>query len=706
MILRYFYGDSIAQFIKEDEAHILGQLTNAHSRMLASLQDTQIAAWRVEIDVLRHALAAYAERGHIFFEYSIPRMGRRIDVALLIDGRVVILEFKVGATQVLRQDIYQVWDYALDLKNFHEASHNRVIVPVLVATDCHAPSYTFVPHNDEVYRPIVVNAKTLPVCITDAVSLPESANTSGCILSGSRSTNTLSLPGGVNNTTANMDDWALSRYSPTPTIIEAASVLYNHHSVEDISRSDATAKNLTDTCQTISHVIAHAKAERFKAICFVTGVPGAGKTLVGLNIATHQSDKDDIAVYLSGNFPLVQVLTEALARDKCKRTRETGGRITITDARSQVKAFIQMIHHYRDTCFEGAKIVDGEIVIDESYYHKQSNSHKSFTPVDHVAVFDEAQRAWTQEALANFMKRKKGVNDFPYSEPEYLISCLDRHDDWAVIVCLVGGGQEINTGEAGISEWIESLNRHFRDWHVYVSDRLKEDEYAAGKALDLLREHDHVIYDSSLHLSVPMRSFRAENLAKFVQALLDIDLITARSTLHQLDRYPLLLTRNLNTAKLWLRQKARGSERYGMIVSSQAQRLKPLAIDVRLKPDVVHWFLDDDTDVRSSFYLEDVATEFDVQGLELDWACVVWDGDFRYTDHGWTHHAFVGDKWQNINKHERRAFQKNAYRVLLTRARQGMIIVVPEGNVADHTRLPIIYDSTYHYLRSIGIPEI
>lgn len=682
MILRYFYGASISEFLVTSDDAVIHSLSKGHTDLLTSLQNTQMSAWEEELVILRECLKPYAGRGYIYMEYNIPRMGRRIDVALVIDGVVIVVEFKVWSNAVSGLDLCQVWDYALDLKNFHSGSHHRAIVPVLVPTDCPDTVVEFIPYDDNVYRPVATNREGLAACLAGALRLIG------------------------RQTDGQEDQWALSRYQPTPTIIEAASVLYNNHSVKEISRSDAAARNLTDTCGFISKVIQKAKQESFKAICFVTGVPGAGKTLVGLNIATEQLGTGDLAVYLSGNFPLVQVLTEALARDKKRRTEEAGKKIGIGEARSQVKAFIQMIHHYRDTCLEGAKIDNGEIVIDEDYFAHKANSMKSFTPADHVAIFDEAQRAWTREALANFMKRKKGMDHFPYSEPEYLISCLDRHDDWAVIVCLVGGGQEINTGEAGISEWIESLNRRFMDWRVYVSDRLVEKEYAAGRALELLEGHDGVRFDGSLHLSVPMRSFRAENLAAFVGQLLDRDPEAARSTLQTLDRYPIVLTRHLDRAKRWLREKARGTERYGMIVSSQAQRLKPLAIDVRYKPDVVHWFLDDDTDVRSSFYLEDVATEFDVQGLELDWSCVVWDGDFRYTNSGWTHHAFVGDRWQNINKPERKAFQLNAYRVLLTRARQGMIIVVPEGDKADHTRLPEIYDSTYEYLRTIGIEEI
>ena len=682
MVKRYFHGDTIEGFLAMPDAQIIGILTTAHTSLHSSLQGLQADAWHEEILLLKSILSSYIGRGHIYFEYTIPRMGRRIDVVLLLDGVVLLLEFKAFNEQYTKADIAQVWDYALDLKNFHEQSHNRPIVPILVATEAVDATSDFIPFDDKVFYPILTNREQLSSTIAEALLFCDTDSSEGDAL------------------------WAISRYSPTPTIIEAASALYNNHSVEDISRSDASAENLTTTCGFISSVIERAKREHFKAICFVTGVPGAGKTLVGLNIATQQFEKDDVAVYLSGNFPLVQVLTEALARDKKRRMAEKGERIAIGTARSEVKAFIQMIHHYRDTCLEGTKVVDGRIVADEEYFLNPKNLKKSFVPVDHVAIFDEAQRAWTKDALANFMNRKKGYPNFPYSEPEYLISCLDRHDDWAVVVCLVGGGQEINTGEAGISEWIESLNREYKDWHVFISDRLHDAEYAAGRSLELLSEHEHVEFEPSLHLAVSMRSFRAENLAKFVHKLLDRDVEGAREAYQTLDKYPIVLTRSLEKAKRWLKEHARGTERYGMIVSSQAERLKPLAIDVRFKPDVVHWFLDDATDVRSSFYLEDVATEFDVQGLELDWSCVVWDGDFRYTPSGWSHHSFCGDKWQNINKPERKVFQKNAYRVLLTRARQGMVLVVPEGNTEDPTRSPAFYDSTYEYLQEIGIKEI
>jgi hypothetical protein len=204
-----------------------------------------------------------------------------------------------------------------------------------------------------------------------------------------------------------------------------------------------------------------------------------------------------------------------------------------------------------------------------------------------------------------------------------------------------------------------------------------------------------------------MRSFRAESVSRFVKTVLDCEVSEARELFKQLqERYPIVLTRNLDHAKAWLWKHAKGSERYGMVVSSQAERLKPLAIDVRSPMNHIKWFLDGKDDVRSSYYLEDVATEFHVQGLELDWVCVSWDGDFRFEKNDWQHYSFRGNKWQLINKPSRKQYQKNAYRVLLTRARQGMVIFIPEGSFNDPTRCPAYYDSTYNYLRSTGIPEL
>jgi hypothetical protein len=342
------------------------------------------------------------------------------------------------------------------------------------------------------------------------------------------------------------------------------------------------------------------------------------------------------------------------------------------------------VHHFRKECLED---------VDRP-------------PIEHVAIFDEAQRAWDLQQTASFMK-KRGHSDFKMSEPEFLISCLDRHTDWAVVVCLVGGGQEINTGEAGIREWLDALARSFPSWRLYISSRLTDSEYAATDAIERCNALRNATMQDQLHLAVSMRSFRAEKVSLLVKQLLDFEEAAAARTLSELrDRYPILITRDLGRAKAWLRENARGNERYGLVASSNALRLKPHAIDVRLQVDPVQWFLYGKENVRSSYYLEDAATEYRMQGLELDWACVTWDADFRRAKNGWQHWKFVGDGWNRVRKPERQMYLKNAYRVLLTRARQGMVIVVPNGDRSDPTRTPEFYDPIFEYLSSIGFSTL
>ena len=660
---RYFYSDIISNFLSTSTQEIFGSL--AQNSGFAD-EVTQKEAWNQEINILKDILKGY--QGTIFFEYSIPRMGRRIDVVLIIKNVIFILEFKVGEKEFLSSSIDQVWDYALDLKNFHETSHKHLIAPILIATEA-KQTFSIIsetPHNDNLLYPIKTNSENLGVIINSVFEFAK-----GEII--------------------NSDNWSDGRYSPTPTIIEAAMSLYNEHGVKEIYRKDASATNLSETSEAVLKIINDTKNNNHKAICFVTGVPGAGKTLVGLKIAAMNYKQNERAstVYLSGNGPLVAILREALIRDKVKREREKGFKIRKGEVFSRVKSIIQPIHHFRDEYL------------------------KDLTPpFEHVTIFDEAQRAWNQTQTASFMKRKKNNPNFIQSEPEFLISCLDRHQDWAVIVCLVGGGQEINTGEAGISEWIESLNRSFPEWHVYVSNRLTDSEYAAGKSLQLLENHKTVYKIENLHLSVSMRSFRAEHVSLLIKNMLDLNLEEAKSNYESVkEKYPIVITRDISKAKEWVKKKARGSERYGLIVSSKASRLKPHGIDVKSPMNPVNWFLEAKDDVRSSFYLEDVATEFHVQGLELDWSCVTWDADFRYSLRGWGYYELLlrsekPTKWNNINKDYRKQYLKNAYRVLLTRARQGMVIVVPEGDINDATRSPSYYNDTFEYLVQIGFKVI
>ncbi len=657
---REYYANPISKFLLDSEDEILGKLARNSD---FDLGQNQRDAWVAEIVILKNTLAQYT--GTIYFEYSIPRMAKRIDAIVLVGPVIFILEFKIGEKDFSIAATDQVWDYALDLQNFHDSSHEKFLAPILIATkaDIFTTVVAVTGQNNKLFTPIKSNVVLLKKVIADV----------------------LSFVGDVEN--INAPEWEKGRYCPTPTIIEAAMALYNGHSVENISRSDAGAINLNETSETISEIIRISKQNSSKSICFVTGVPGAGKTLVGLNIATKHIDKDNDlhSVFLSGNGPLVAILREALTRDRVRQEKERGHKIKKSEAMSEVKMFIQNVHNFRDEC-----LVD-----------------TAKPPIEHVAIFDEAQRAWNLKQTVNFMLRKKNTPNFKQSEPEFLISCLDRHEDWAVIVCLVGGGQEINTGEGGISEWIDSLNRSFPDWHIYLSKCLTDSEYGAGKVLDEVELHKHVMTKDELHLGVSMRSFRAENVSLLFKEVLDLDLEVAQKTLKIVqNKYPIVITRDIAKAKLWLKEKARGSERYGIMVSSQAERLKPYAINVKSPVDPIHWFLDNKTDVRSSYYLEDVATEFHVQGLELDWACVIWDADFRFSKNKWESWSFVGNRWNHIKKQERQTYLKNAYRVLLTRARQGMVIVIPLGDKDDPTRNPNFYQDTFDYLKEIGFEII
>lgn len=655
---RYGFGRPLVDFLGADSRAVLGELTQ---RSAFDVDQTQIAAWLGSIECLREALAPTGTEGHLFLEFDVPRLGRRIDAVLVSRHVVFVIEFKVGAKAFLASDLDQVVDYALDLKHFHETSHDVLMVPILVATEARA--VTVEAAIDAAVPNLLLPMRCTPETLGQGIALA------------------LELAEGPD---IDAEAWVRGRYKPTPTIVEAAMALYARHDVADISRSDAA--NLGQTSGFISQVITQAREQGRKAICFVTGVPGAGKTLVGLDVATQSTNAEAElhAVYLSGNGPLVQVLQEALARDRVRREKEQGRSLGIGEARRQVKSFIQSVHHFRD---------DG--LADTA------------PPIDHVAIFDEAQRAWNREQTASFMQRKRGQAGFDLSEPEFLISCLDRHPTWAVVVCLVGNGQEINTGEAGIAEWLGSVERRFPEWEVYVSPELGQGDATVAALKAQVQAREKLNEAPSLHLATSVRSFRSERYSEFVNRLLDLDVDGAKALLPEATaRFPLRVTRNLDAAKAWLRARARGSERYGIVVSSAAQRLKPHAIDVRVKIDPVNWFLAGKDDTRSSYYLEDVATEFQVQGLELDWTCVVWDGDLRRTRDTWTHHRFKGAKWERVKRDERQSYLLNAYRVLLTRARQGTVIVVPQGDEADPTRAPAFYDPVYDYLKMVGVAEL
>lgn len=651
-----YYSARVGEFLQADPDAVYGALSRHHAH---TQEMAQRSAWLEQIAILQKGLARVPD-AWLAFELAIPRMGKRADAVILLDGVIFVVEFKVRAEAFAGAAIEQVTDYALDLKNFHSESHSRIIIPVVIATQAPARPVQLNLWPDDVAEPILSNGADLDqLLLATARRFPDQA---------------VLVP----------TEWMKSGYRPTPTIIEAAQALYRAHRVDEITRSDAGAKNLGVTTARIAAIAEAAKAHCHKAICFVTGVPGAGKTLAGLNLVTQRASAhtEEHAVFLSGNGPLVDVLREALARDEKKRGDVQGPSVTMGEARRKVRSFIQNIHHFRD-----------------------ANLQSQGPPIEHLVVFDEAQRAWNQDKIAKFMREKHGIAQFGQSEPQFLIDVMARHADWCVVVCLIGGGQEINEGEAGLSEWFAALSQHHRDWKIHTSPHLTAPEYRSGRNLEAMLHGLDVALEPDLHLAVSVRSFRAEKLSQFINELIAGDAKAAALTYAAIQTsYPIVLTRNISAGRAWLRQKARGSERYGLVASSGALRLKPDGIHVKADIDAPNWFLNPRQDVRSSYYLEDPATEFDIQGLELDWIGMCWDADFRRTDGGWSFHDFVGSRWQIVRDQRRQTYLANAYRVLLTRARQGMVIYVPAGDDTDHTRPAHFYDGIADYLRSCGIP--
>lgn len=655
--MREYYFNSISKFKNEDEIYIFGKLT---SNDKFGADDLQKNSWKEQIKILKNQFNNLRS-GHIIFEYTIPRIGSRIDNILIYNNVIFLIEFKVGEDKYIRGAKEQVLDYSLDLSNFHKESHNKILIPIVVCTEAHEVKNDIYFEKNNILNVICCNKNNLYENIERIIKNKNILNK-------------------INYESVDPNKWVNSLYTPTPTIIEAAQALFKGHKVEEISRNDASAINLTKTTKCINKIIDYSKQYNRKSICFITGVPGAGKTLAGLNIAMERQNKDknEHAVFLSGNGPLVEVLQEALARDDNKRNNTSK-----KDALSKAKEFIQILHHFRDDAIITTKPL-----------------------VEKVVVFDEAQRVWNKNMLSDFMKRKKGIQNFNMSEAEFLIDVMNRNEDYCVIICLVGGGQEINKGETGILEWFKILKDKYKNWDLYVSNNISDFEYTRELNIKSELKYTNCKFISDLHLAVSLRSFRSENLANFVKSILDDKKEEARKIYNDLiKRYPLYITRDLETAKKWVKNIAKGSERYGIIASSGSKRLRKYGVWVKNKIDAPVWFLNDKDDIRSSYFLEETATEFDIQGLELDYTILCWDINLRYNS-GFEYYNFKGTKWQNINKEEHKLYLKNAYRVLLTRARQGMVIFIPQGDNNDITRNCEEYDNIYNYFLNVGLKTL
>ncbi|WP_295770091.1 DUF2075 domain-containing protein [uncultured Mucilaginibacter sp.] len=661
-----FYINAISQFINETVDSITGKLTRASGKAgFYQQMHSQTASWEEEIsllqDVLTQVISAFVDATSwgILLEYPIARRSKRIDVVLICNEIIVVIEFKAGRNEYTVADQEQLLDYCLDLRDFHFQSRGRTIVPLLLATNAKDIENAIFKSEHLVQSMIFANSSNLaPTLLATIKTLDGKCKTQ------------------------DFEEWDRSNYSPTPTIIEAAQTLYSGKSVIEISRSHAEATNLTKTTTAVINAIKHAKGNNKKIICFITGVPGAGKTLAGLDIAHHsefQTSENASATFLSGNGPLIKVLREALKRDSTKRLKQEDKSVKARE-QERIIAFIENVHRFIDAYF----------------------FDKSKIPNTQIVIFDEAQRAWNAEHSLRKFNRN-------HSEPEMMFEVMNRHEDWAVIVALVGGGQEINTGEAGLPEWGRVIAQRFNNWTAYISPELKVGDHSTGN-LTLFEQQPsnvNIIEAPELHLSVSIRSYKAEGLSRWVNQVLTNNPIAASDTYKtDLIDYNIIITRDLNKAKQWLKDNCLGSRRMGLVASSGARRLRPYGLEVRTEFEEPEWFLNPRDDIRSSYYLEIPATEFGVQGLELDWTGVCWDGDLRRQKGVWEFKSFKGSKWLSVSKKENQTYIINKYRVLLTRAREGMVIFVPQGDNEDPTRNPQVYNDIANYLVECGVKEL
>lgn len=644
------YSARVNSFLEHVPQNIVEALALSQARAFRTNEPQQLRAWEDTIALLRRGLGKLPEalEWRLVLEFPIRRLGRRIDAVLITPRGSLVLEFKSGATTHSNSDRRQVEDYALDLQDFHAGSRYHPIVPILVATCANSN-----PTDWEFFYEGTA-AKTINATAQDLGSVIE--------------TTWLRLPAG--NEALDVDVWEHAPYRPAPGIIDAACTLYSHHSVADIAAARADAVNLTTTTNVILNAVKTAKQEGQYIALFVTGIPGAGKTLCGLN-AVFGTGRDADATFLTGNPTLVHVLREALARDAAR-----GDRNLMRAARQRTKASIQALPAFRD-----------------EYVQKEG------TPPEHVAVIDEAQRAWSSaHAVRKSADRPVRLTD---SEPGHLLEIMGRHDDWAVVVCLIGNGQEIHDGEGGLAEWGAALRAQPK-WKVMAAPGT----LTSADPRQLMPDLPGLLALPELHLDVPMRSLRNSVAAPWVDAVLEGRSDDARILADTRGPLPFSITRDLAAMRAYLRHAARGNRRAGLIASSGAKRLRADGLGSELPHmdagAVARWFLDHwPEDVRASDALEQVATEFSCQGLELDYVGLCWGGDL-IRGNGWRARNFSGTNWQSSQVVEKISNRINTYRVLLTRARYETIIWVPHGDAGDRTRRPAEYDLVADYFIACG----
>ncbi len=620
-----------------------------------STEATTLRSYKASIEALKVAFEELAERypssaeWDLLFEFQLLRRQRRLDLVILAADRIIVIEFKTGSSGAGKDAQIQVEDYAFDLRDFHEPSHGRLILPLVVGARLIRESWDIVrPEGSHVAITITVDPSQLALALEKAAKI---ANP-------------------FERDPIDPMKWEIGRYSPVPPILDAALHLFRNHEVQDIASCSAGSDNLTFTVDAIKEIITTAQATEQRTICFVTGVPGSGKTLAGLT-AVHAADGSGLqhnATFLSGNIPLVNVLREALIRDSVKIDKKKR-----PEAARYVNTFIEPM---------------------QAFVAEYAKGDTLNPPTNRIVVFDEAQRAWDQSR----MSQKKGIDK---SEPEILLEIMGRHKD-AVMIALVGGGQEIHSGEAGLKGWGDALKADPR-WKILASPEvIAGSDLVGGSKLFPDEAGDaNLEQRSSLHLSVSRRSIKSSNWNQWVEAFLRGDLEHAYVLASQLEGFDVKVTRDLAKARAWLHLRSRGTRRCGLISSSGNLRGRAFGIEVssgfKSGIDWPSWFLNGEADIRSSSYLEIPATEFECQGLEIDEVGLCWGGDFlpANQDAPWRFQSFRGSKWVNA-RGDSQQFIISKYRVLLTRARTGIVIWVPEripdDNTIDDDGFELLYD--------------
>jgi hypothetical protein len=665
-----YIDQTITEFLACQDKDLLASLHIAYSSDgFLSQYTSQSVAWERSIPLIKSGLIKFTNRyptvrsWRVIMEMPLYRLRRRIDLLVVCPQAIAVVELKVGESSYLSTDAQQVEEYALDLRDFHEPSHGIPIIPVLWCTEA---------ENTVAYQP------GFDVGVAEVVRV----GTDGFenfLLGLCQATS--ALPAVVH------DSWSRGAYKPVPSVIEAATSLFSGHGVSEIAQADAA--NLDVSAECIFGLIKQARDTGGHYLIFLTGVPGSGKTLAGLQVV-HRAEESNSnshgdVVYLSGNTPLVTVLREALTEDDYKRQRQEGLKVKKGEVRTAVRARIQ---HIMD------------------FLREYLNDPEQRPPHERAIVFDEAQRAWN----ADFGKKKFNRSA---SEPRLLMDIMGRHSDWSVIVGLIGGGQEINTGENGMAEWGEALRGLPSDikekWSIFgpvgMASGIRASAFLGLGDLTGVRVSEL----EDLVLNVPLRSFRSPLVSDWVAAVLDGDRQAACTIMRQIDEFPIVMTRDSSTAKDWLRKNGRGERRFGLVASSTATRLRAEGYGVSISAgdgsDISNWYLSPQTDIRSSYYLEVLANEYTTQGLELDFVGLCWGGDLLRKDMKWQTRKFSGTKW-TIARNDRQRFIMNSYRVLMTRAREGVIIWVPRGNVTDSTRSPADFDHVAQFLGQCGVRSV